>query len=194
MHVLSVVCHPRSDSFTHAVLERFAAGAKAAGHTHEVADLYREGFDPVMTERDLQQFNGVPMPAAIVQEQGRIERAEALCLIFPLWWFGMPAMMKGWLDRVWSAGWAYAWQHDPKGSLLEPRPCTLLVPTGASEKMAAEWGCPEDVERVWRIGVFGYCGVEPLKIHLLLDAAFESGVHGPHLETAYEAGLSIGVV
>ena len=97
-----------------------------------------------------------------------------------------------WLDRVWSAGWAYAWKHDPKGSLLEPRLCTLLVPTGASEKMAADWGCPKDVERVWRIGVFGYCGVEPLKIHLLLDAAFETGLHATHLETAYQAGVSIG--
>ena len=189
MHVLSVVCHPRKDSFTFAVLDSFAAGVREAGDTLEVADLYREQFNPVMSERDLEQFNGVAMPDEILREQERVERCDALCLIFPTWWYGMPAMMKGWLDRVWSAGWAYDWRHDPEGSLLKPRPCTLLVPTGASAEQAKDWGCPERLDHVWRVGVLGYCGVEPIRIHWLLDAAFATGVHQAHLQTAHQAGL-----
>src|SRR5260221_6899103 len=104
MHVLSVIAHPKENSFSHTVLNRFAAGAVAAGHSHEVADLYREGFNPVMSERDMEQFEGVPMLDDVLAEQARIDRADALCLIFPIWWYSMPAMMKGWLDRVWSAG------------------------------------------------------------------------------------------
>ncbi len=192
MHVLTVLCHPRPRSFSHAVLERFAAGVAAAGHSHEAADLYREGFDPVMLEADMRQFDGVPMPADVLAEQARVERADALCLIYPLWWYGMPAMMKGWLDRVWSAGWAYEWKHDPEGSLLKPRPLTLLLPTGASRKQIDEFGCEDRLDHVWRHGVFGYCGVDSIRIHFLLDSAFDKGAHAVHFETTYEAGRQVG--
>ena len=56
MHVLAVFCHPDRDSFSGAVLDRFVDGVEEAGHSCEVADLYREAFDPVMSMRDLQQF------------------------------------------------------------------------------------------------------------------------------------------
>ena len=191
MHVLNVVAHPKPGSFTHALARRFEDGVTAAGHSFERADLYAEGFDPVMTARDMEQFVGREMPGPILAEQDRVERADALCLIFPVWWFSMPAMMKGWLDRVWSAGWAYAWQHDPKGSLLKPRPCTLLVPVGAYAQMEAEWGCLERLDHIWRVGVLGYCGVDPIDIRFLLDSAFDKGEHEKHLATAYEAGKTI---
>ena len=120
MHVLAVFCHPHRDSFSGAVLDRFVVGVEEVGHTCEVADLYREGFDPVMSMRDLQQFDGVPMPVDVLAEQARVEQCDALCLIFPLWWYGMPAMMKGWLDRVWSAEWAYHWEYDPEQPAKTP--------------------------------------------------------------------------
>ena len=191
MHVLSVLCHPSTESFSHAVQAHFGRGVEAAGFTHEAADLYREGFDPVMSERDMQQFQGVEMPVDVRTEQARVERADALCLIFPMWWYGMPAMMKGWLDRVWSAGWAYDWEHDPEGSLLAPRPLSLLVPTGASQALITKYGCEERLDHVWRYGVYGYCGVEPIRIHLLLDSAFPGDAQAQHLETAFQAGLQI---
>jgi len=189
MHVLAVFCHPQQDSFSHALLERFITGAEQAGHTVEVADLYREGFDPVMTLRDLQQFEGVPMPPPILAEQARVEQSDALCLVFPLWWWSMPAMLKGWLDRVWSAEWAYHWEHDPSGSLLEPRPCTLLVPAGASSRMMGEHGYDGKIDLLWRRGVLDYCGMTPIAIHLLLDSVWKPEKREQHLETAYRAGL-----
>ncbi len=189
MHVLAVFSHPNADSFCAALLERFIAGAEAAGHTVEVADLYREGFDPVMGLRDLQQFDGVPMPPEILAEQARVENADALCLIFPLWWWSMPAMLKGWLDRVWSAGWAYEWERDPQGSLLEPRPCTLLVSAGASSAMMTQHDYDKTIQSLWHRGILDYCGVEPAAIHLLLDSVWDADARLRHLETAYRAGL-----
>lgn len=87
----------------------------------------------------------------------------------------MPAMMKGWLDRVWSAGWAYRWKHDPEGSLLSPRPCTVLCPMGASRRQVERWGYDVALQKVWRYGVFGYCGFEPIRIELLQDCAVDVG-------------------
>ena len=188
MHVLAVFCHPRRESFSGAVLDRFAAGAEAAGHDVEVADLYGEGFEPRMSRRDLQQFDGVAMPPEIIAEQARVERSDALALVFPLWWWSMPAMLKGWLDRVWSAGWAYESRRDPEGSLLDARPCTLLVPAGASSRMMASHDYPDKIVSLWRYGVLDYCGVEPAAIHLLLDSNHDPAKREQHLETAWLAG------
>lgn len=193
MRVLTVISHPDPNAFSYAVLDRFAAGVVSAGHTHETADLYREGFNPVMSVRDMQQFENVPMPADVQDEQRRIENCDAMCWIFPMWWWGMPAMLKGWLDRVWSAGWAYKSEHDPEGSLLSSRPLTCLVPTGASIKMINKYGFEEQLDNILRAGVFGYCGMDPIRIHFLLDCAFDTGVHSAHLDTAYEAGRCIGL-
>ena len=194
MHVLAVLCHPRRDSFSGAVVDRFAAGARETGHTVEIADLHAEGFDPVFRPEDFAQFEGGTMPPDVLAEQARVDRCDALCFVFPIWWFGMPAMFKGWLDRVWSNGWAYHWQHDPEGSLLKARPCTFLCPTGASPAMMANGGYGEDLDNLWRRGVLGYCGVDPIRIEFLLDAAFDTGTgaHALHLETAYRAGREIG--
>ena len=191
MHVLTVLCHPSSTSFSHSVAARFLDGARSAGHSTELADLYAEKFDPILTERDLQQFDGVPMPQDVLREQARIERADALCLVYPMWWYGPPAMMKGWFDRVWSAGWAYRWEHDPEGSLLAARPCTMLIPTGASDAQLRRWGYREEIEHLWRYGILGYCGVDPIRIELLIDSAFDAGLHARHLDTAYQAGQAI---
>jgi len=194
MHVLAVFCHPRRDSFSGAVVDRFAEGAREAGHTVEIADLHAQGFDPVFKAGDFAQFEGGTMPDDVVAEQARVERCDALCFVFPIWWYGMPAMFKGWLDRVWSNGWAYHWEHDPQGSLLKPRPCTFLCPTGASPAMMERGGYGADLDNLWRHGVLGYCGVKPIRIELLLDAAFDTGngAHAAHLETAYRAGREIG--
>jgi NAD(P)H dehydrogenase (quinone) len=191
MHVLTVLSHPNPNSFSHSVAKRFVEGAQSVGHSVEVADLYAEDFDPILTERDLQQFKGVAMPDDVLREQARVERSDALCLVHPIWWYGPPAMMKGWFDRVWSAGWAYHWQHDPEGSLLAARPCTMLIPMGASDNQLKRWGYRKEIEHLWRYGVLGYCGVDPIRIELLTDCAFESGVRARHLEVAYNAGCAI---
>lgn len=193
MHVLAVFCHPRRASFSGAVLDRFVAGAGVAGHTVEVADLHAERFDPVFRVEDFAQFEGGRMPDDVLAEQDRVDRCDALAFVFPIWWYGMPAMFKGWLDRVWSNGWAYTWEHDPEGSLLRRRPCTFLCPTGASRALMDRWGYDRDLDHLWRYGVLGYCGVDPIRIELLLDAAdFDTGAHPRHLETAYRSGLEIG--
>jgi len=188
MRVLVVLCHPLRQSFTGAVLDQFTRGLGEAGHIAEVADLYRERFDPVLSEADYAQFEGRPMPEDVLREQERVDGSDALVLIFPVWWYGMPAMLKGWLDRVFCAGWAYERRHDPEGSLLRPRPCTFLVSTGSSAKVMARHHYDRELHHLWSEGVLGYVGVDPIDIHFLLDATWNPDMRMSHLELAYSLG------
>jgi NAD(P)H dehydrogenase (quinone) len=122
MHVLTILDHPNPTSFSAAVARHFIAGVKAAGHSAELADLHAEGFDPRWSMADIEGDDGAAMPADVLNEQTRIARADAICLVFPLYWWGMPAMTKGWVDRVWTWGWAYDQLDDPERS-LDPRRC-----------------------------------------------------------------------
>ncbi|HVI90569.1 MAG TPA: NAD(P)H oxidoreductase, partial [Dongiaceae bacterium] len=109
MRTLLVLAHPRRNSLSGAVAEAFAASATAKGHEIEWADLVAEGFDPVLREADEPDWNNpkkVYSPA-VGQEMARIERNAATVMVYPVWWWSMPAILKGWIDRVWNHGWAY---------------------------------------------------------------------------------------
>lgn len=193
MHVLTVIDHPDTGSLTHAVAARFTEGALKAGHTTETADLHAEGFSPVWSLADMAQFEDRPMPEDVLAEQARIERCDALCLVFPLFWWGMPAMLKGWVDRVWSQGWAYDDVDDPDRSLLRDRTCVMLVPCGASPQSMAPNGYPGAIDKLWRTGTLGYFGMKDKRIHLLHGSHGSDARRVALLETAYGAGLGIGV-
>lgn len=192
MHVLVVIDHPNPASFTHAVAARFAEGARAAGHTVEMADLHADGFNPVWQMADFARDDGAPMPPDVLAEQARIERADALCLAFPLWWWGMPSMMKGWMDRVFAWGWAYDQLDDPtpNGSMLRVRPCTLLVPAGASPHSMAEEGVDVAIQRTMIDGTMGFFGLDA-KLHVLHGVEGKAERRARHLETAFRLGRDI---
>lgn len=103
MHALIVVSHPLDTSLTHGVAAAIAEGITAAepANTFEIADLTQEGFDPVYGATDIAAFlKTASIPADILAEQKRIDSADALVLVFPIYWWSMPALLKGWVDRV----------------------------------------------------------------------------------------------
>ncbi|MEM9497488.1 MAG: NAD(P)H-dependent oxidoreductase, partial [Pseudomonadota bacterium] len=167
MHVLTVLDHPNPASLSAAVAGRFMDGARAAGHTAELADLHAEGFDPRWSVQDIEAEGPAGAPADVTFEQDRIARADAICLVFPLFWWGMPAMTKGWVDRVWSWGWAYDQLDDPDVSLQRARTGVLLVPAGARSDEVEESGYRRALETAWIAGTFGYFGLDPRRLHLL---------------------------
>ena len=133
MHVLTVLDHPNPSSLSAALAKQFMEGAIRAGHSVELADLHAEGFDPRWSLQDIEaDEGGAPKPSDVTAEQDRIAKADAICLVFPLFWWGMPAMTKGWIDRVWAWDWAYNQLDDPERSLQRAR-------TGV---FACSGGCP----------------------------------------------------
>ncbi|MEM9850807.1 MAG: NAD(P)H-dependent oxidoreductase [Pseudomonadota bacterium] len=193
MHVLTVLDHPVRTSFSAAIAERFMAGAEAAGHTTELADLHREGFDPRWTAVDAEGFTAANTPEDIAREQSRIQRCDALCLVFPLYWWGMPAMTKGWVDRVFSAGWAYdpAMLGNPEASLLRKRSGLILMPAGANMDDEGPGSYYALLKQAWIDGTFGYCGLSPRRLEALGGAEGSATRRQSLLERAFEAGRTL---
>jgi NAD(P)H dehydrogenase (quinone) len=190
VRVLVVFCHPRRSSFTGQVLDRIVAGLQAAGHDAEVADLYAEGFQPVFVERDYAQFEGGTLDPDILREQQRVERSDAVVLVFPIWWWSFPAMLKGWFDRVWSNGWAYEFANNPNGSLLRPRPFGLIACAASSQDVYHRRGYAEMLSRQLEVGLLGFCGVSASQLVILNDVGWDADREREHLAHAEELGRS----
>lgn len=119
MRVHVVFAHPSSASFARAVRDRVVRALIARGHEVDELDLYAAGFDPVLTSGEwTAHVQGAANLAGIGPEVERLRKADALVLVFPTWWFGMPAILKGWFDRVWAPG--VAFHLPPGGGPLQP--------------------------------------------------------------------------
>jgi putative NADPH-quinone reductase len=104
-----IVVHPDSGSFSHAVARQAEASLSSSGHTVIVHDLYAEGFRPAMSIAERQAYHS-PEPVIsdeVAQHVADIRAADMLVFVYPTWWSGLPAMLKGWLDRVMLPGVAF---------------------------------------------------------------------------------------
>ena len=119
-HCLLVSAHPLADSLCHHLAGVAAAAFERHGWAVETLDLYAAGFDPVLTAVERQAYHRPDYdPGALAAEVAQLRRAEALVLVFPSWWFGLPAILKGWIDRVWAPG--VAFDHAADGGAIRPR-------------------------------------------------------------------------
>lgn len=108
MRALVVYCHPRPDSFTAAVRDVVLARLEARGAEVRVADLYADGFDPVMQAPEHAAYEDEALNRRGLEAPiGDVEWCDTLIFVYPTWWYGLPAMLKGWLDRVLVPGLAF---------------------------------------------------------------------------------------
>jgi putative NADPH-quinone reductase len=118
MHVHVVYAHPLPNSFTGAVHRHIVDCLTARGHQVDDLDLYADRFDPVMTPAEREAHYQVATNLASVERYvERLRAAEAVVLCFPTWWYGMPAILKGWFDRVWLPG--VAFHNPPDGGTIK---------------------------------------------------------------------------
>jgi putative NADPH-quinone reductase len=108
MRYLIVFAHPRTDSFSAALRHVVVDTLARAGHQVDMLDLNDSGFDPVLSAEARGTYFAIGRNLAGIEEHvARLKRAEALVLVFPNWWFGFPAILKGYFDRVWVPGVAF---------------------------------------------------------------------------------------
>jgi putative NADPH-quinone reductase len=130
-----IYAHPYDGSFNHALLEAALKGLKTGGHEVDLLDLNRDGFDPIMSAYDLNAArHEKPVDAKILEYQKRIENANHLVFIFPVWYADVPAILKGFLEKVFSKGWAYEpiLHSDMSRGLLKHLTATVISTFGLS--------------------------------------------------------------
>jgi NAD(P)H dehydrogenase (quinone) len=179
---LIVYAHPEPTSFTGALKDTAARALAATGHSVGVSDLYAEAFNPVAgrhdfkSAADLERFHYQTeqlhasetnsFAADLQREQGRLLRADVLVFVFPLWWGGLPAILKGWFDRVCAYGIAYAdGKRFEKGYFLGRRAILGVTTGGTIERFSAggAYGEINDVLYSVRRCVLEYLGLEVME-------------------------------
>ena len=164
MHVLIVYAHLEPTSFTAALKDAAVAEIVAGGHSVEVSDLYASRFDPVAGRHDFisvadplrfhyqtEQAEAAAKHAyteALVVEQDRVRRADLIVFAFPLWWGGPPAILKGWIDRVLSYGFAYIDGERFESGRFKGKLGLLCVSTGGTEERFSPSGAYGQIEKV----------------------------------------------
>jgi NAD(P)H dehydrogenase (quinone) len=145
MHVLVVYCHPVETSFASALHQEVVASLRATGHTVDDCDLYAERFDPVMSREERLGYHDVPANRAPMAGYiERLNKADALVFCFPTWCFGLPAMLKGFFDRLFMPGVAFDISDpaDVKPMLTHIKRISAVVTYGRPRWMAWYMGDP----------------------------------------------------
>ena len=147
MKVFIVYCHPSKTSFTHQILQSFIKGLTDGGHEFVLSDLYEMDFRTDMTEdefmRETYYRADLPVSADVKAEQDKIEAADAIVFVYPVFWTEAPAKLVGWFDRVWSCGYAYA---DCNMKILDK--ALFLAPAGKTMQSLEETGNKKAMETV----------------------------------------------
>ncbi|MFJ5538361.1 NAD(P)H-dependent oxidoreductase [Vreelandella titanicae] len=160
MNCLVVKAHPLSESLCSSLAQRTIKALEAAGHSVEVEDLYAHEFAASLTGSERRSYYAGSYTAQQVAPQvERLLAAEAIVLVFPTWWFGFPAILKGWFDRVWAPGIAY--DHADQYGPIKPR-LTNLHHMLAVTSLGSPWWVDkfvlrQPVKRVLKTAIVGTC-------------------------------------
>ena len=171
MKVLIVFTHPNPNSFNHALLEKMTAGLKKAGHEVKIKDLYQEKFNPILSADDLSQLQKGVIPPNIAKEQKQLLWADGLVFIYPLWWFGRPAMLKGWFDIVLTNGLAFEYSSVGVKGLLKHKRAFVLITAGGSEDYFKDNDALQLIHRPITDGTLSFCGIKDVSHKIYYDIA-----------------------
>jgi NAD(P)H dehydrogenase (quinone) len=163
MKSLLIYSHPNPKSFCHAILDNVKETLEGKKHDLVVRDLYSIGFDPILKASDFIARLSGKTPADIKVEQDYIMWSDIMIVIYPIWWAGLPAMIKGYIDRVVSYGFAYS--RDDDGNvvkLLTGKKVIIFNTQGAPEDRYEKSGMFEAMKKTSDVAIYEFCGIEVL--------------------------------
>ncbi|MCF8033061.1 MAG: NAD(P)H-dependent oxidoreductase [Desulfarculaceae bacterium] len=177
MRILLVLAHPAPASFNAALAVRSRQALLDLGHEVIFHDLHAEGFDPLLWTEEFPE--GAPLPPAIEEHCRDLETADGVVIVHPNWWGMPPAIMKGWIDRVFRPGRAYRFLEGDNGEGvpqgLLPARAVVVFNTGNTPLEREQEAFGDPLERLWRDCVFGLCG-SPQFFRRLFGVVCLSGV------------------
>ena len=187
MRALVVYCHPREASFTSAVRDLVLAKLAAAKAEVRLLDLYAEGFDPILSAEEHEGYETCPDNIApVAAHVDDLRWCDTLIFVYPTWWYGLPAVLKGWLDRVLLPDVAFL-MPSPDVKTIRPglphiRRLAVFTTCGASRWLTFLVGSPG--KRTLMRGVGLLCG-RPVRrayaAHYLMDSSTDAS-RAAHLD------------
>ncbi|WGE89267.1 NAD(P)H-dependent oxidoreductase [Actinobacillus arthritidis] len=172
MNHLIIYAHPNPQSFNHAILSQVVQASQ--DHQVIVRDLYQLKFDPNLAWQEFQSSLTSQYPTEIQIEHRYWQQADVITLIYPLWWMGFPAILKGYLDRVLSYGFAYQNGEIESIGLLKGKKIQQFVTLGNSNVKYAHKGFLKSLDDTLGKGIFQFCGIEDIRIHYFGDIGLKS--------------------
>jgi len=161
MRILIILGHPNPDSFNHAIAHAVRNDLVERGHRVIFFDLYEEGFNPLLFTEEIPEYANVP--TTIQQYCNELCLAEGIVIVHPNWWGQPPAIVKGWIDRVFRPGIAYRFEEGDSGEgvpigLLQAHAAVVLN-TSNTEKVREQSVFGDPLDAIWRNCIFELCGI-----------------------------------
>ncbi|MEO5356664.1 MAG: NAD(P)H-dependent oxidoreductase [Nitrospirae bacterium YQR-1] len=163
MKILLVYSHPNPGSFNHAIKETLSSELSASGHDVKTRDLYSIGFDPVLRSTDFLLAAQGKVADDVKLEQDFIVWSDVVIFIHPVWWASLPAILKGYIDRVFNYGFAYMIDEKGVRGLLKGKKALILSTTGADDKTYAATGMFKSITQTVDDGIFAFCGFDVIE-------------------------------
>lgn len=160
MKHLVLIAHQNPHSFTHAIAHVVQQTLGAQGHEVVVRDLYAQGFDPVLSAVDAAALRSGQTPDDIRAEQTHLTWADAVTVIHPVWWTGLPAILKGYIDRVFTYGFAYSYGPSGREGLLAGRKVLSFSCHGHPESVYHDLGMHDALRLTSDEGIWRFAGFE----------------------------------
>lgn len=194
MHVFIVYAHPSEDSFTFKVKNELIKGLRSKGHTYEISDLYKMGFNSILSEeeylREANYRDDLPVADDVKIEQEKISRSDAIVFIYPVFWTEAPSILVGWFDRVWTYGFAYG-----KRTMKKLSKALVICIAGNTIEHLKKYGHLDSMEKVM-LGDRIFDRAYESKM-IILDGTAKSDDRLreknwiKHLKTAYKVGVEL---
>jgi putative NADPH-quinone reductase len=159
MRVLVVLGHQNTsgESFCHAIAEAVVEELRAAGHEVVFHDLYAERFDAILPQSEIPKQT--ELEPVIRRHCDEVAAADGFVVIHPNWWGQPPAILKGWIDRVFRQGVVYEFTADGVSGRLQGRRAVVITTSNTPRDVEVDvFGDP--LENLWKACVFGFCGLE----------------------------------
>lgn len=162
MNITIILAHPSRGSFNHAIAKACSKALKEMGHSVKLHDLYKENFDPILTSEEIPkdgETNDI-----IDKYCKEIIQTDGIIIIHPNWWGQPPAILKGWIDRVFRPGVAYEFKDGDQGDgvpigLLEAK-AGIVFNTSNTSRDREENIFLDPLETIWKNCIFYLCGIK----------------------------------
>ncbi|MFB4494374.1 NAD(P)H oxidoreductase [Enterobacter hormaechei subsp. oharae] len=158
--------HPRQESLTGNIVSDVKEALAAEGFSIHETDLYRSGFSPVLLQEDEPDFSNPDKrySETVMKMAAELDPDTPLVIVFPVWWYTLPAMLKGYLDRVWNFGLIYG-----EGRRVPASKVIWVGMVGMDEHSFSKRGFDENLKNILNVGMAGYCCIPQSHVELVYN-------------------------